>query len=63
MSQIPTSLLTLLAAIGITLISLWIGQHHGLLPEQAFEQASEQAPLVDHFFVLVALSLNDLLRQ
>jgi cytochrome c oxidase subunit 2 len=28
------------------LISLWVGQHHNLLPEQA----SEQAPLVDGFF-------------
>jgi cytochrome c oxidase subunit II len=46
MKQIPASLLTLLAGIVVTLISLWVGQHHGLLPEQA----SEQAPLVDRFF-------------
>lgn len=46
MKQIPASILTLLAGIVITLISLWVGQHHGLLPEQA----SEQAPLVDRFF-------------
>lgn len=46
MKQIPASLLTLLAGILVTLISLWVGQHHGLLPEQA----SEQAPLVDRFF-------------
>lgn len=46
MKQIPASLLTLTAGIVITLISLWVGQNHGLLPEQA----SEQAPLVDNFF-------------
>jgi cytochrome c oxidase subunit II len=53
MAQIPASLLTLLAGILITLISLWVGQNHGLLPEQA----SEQAPLVDHFFnVMVTIA-------
>lgn len=46
MKQIPVSLLTLTAGIVITLISLWVGQNHGLLPEQA----SEQAPLVDGLF-------------
>lgn len=49
MQQIPASLLTLTAGVLITLISLWVGQHHGLLPEQA----SEQAPLVDGFFNLM----------
>jgi len=46
MKQIPASLLTLTAGIIITLFSLWIGQNHHLLPEQA----SEQAPLVDGLF-------------
>jgi len=46
MKQIPASLLTLTAGVLITLISLWVGQNHGLLPEQA----SEQAPLVDGLF-------------
>lgn len=46
MKQIPTSLLTLTAGVLVTLISLWVGQHHGLFPEQA----SMQAPLVDQFF-------------
>jgi cytochrome c oxidase subunit 2 len=46
MKQVPTSVLTLLAGIVITLISFWVGQNHHLLPEQA----SEQAPLVDNFF-------------
>lgn len=49
MQQIPASLLTLTAGVLVTLISLWVGQHHGLLPEQA----SEQAPLVDGFFNLM----------
>jgi cytochrome c oxidase subunit 2 len=53
MKQIPASLLTLLAGVVITLISLWVGQHHGLMPEQA----SEQAPLVDNFFnVMVTIA-------
>jgi len=46
MKQIPISLLTLTAGVVITLISIWVGQNHGLLPEQA----SEQAPLVDDLF-------------
>ncbi len=46
MKQIPAPLLTLTAGIVITLISLWVGQNHGLLPEQA----SAQAPLVDGLF-------------
>ncbi len=46
MKQIPASLLTLIAGVLVTLASLWVGQHHGLLPEQA----SSQAPLVDELF-------------
>ena len=49
MKQVPTSILTLIAGVAIALISLWVGQHHGLMPEQA----SEQAPLVDNFFNLM----------
>jgi cytochrome c oxidase subunit 2 len=53
MKQLPASLLTLIAGVVITLISLWVGQHHGLLPEQA----SEQAFLVDRFFnVMVTIA-------
>jgi cytochrome c oxidase subunit 2 len=44
--NIPTSITTLLAGIAITLISLWYGQHHGLLPIAA----SSDAPLVDDLF-------------
>ncbi|QLE59503.1 cytochrome c oxidase subunit II [Nostoc sp. TCL26-01] len=46
MQQIPVSLWTLIAGILVGAISLWIGQHHNLLPVQA----SLQAPLVDGFF-------------
>ncbi len=46
MQKVPVSLWTLLAGMFIAPISIWIGQHHHLLPEQA----SQQAPLVDGFF-------------
>lgn len=46
MKQIPASFLTLIIGIVVTLLSLWIGQYNGLLPEQV----SEQAPLVDNLF-------------
>jgi cytochrome c oxidase subunit 2 len=49
MNQIPASLLTLVIGVVVTLFSIWIGQHHGLLPEQA----SAQAPLVDGLFNLM----------
>lgn len=52
MKQIPLGIVTLIAGILITLISLWVGQNNHLLPEQA----SLQAPLVDNFFnVMVAI--------
>ncbi len=46
MQEIPASFWTLLAGIVVTAISFWVGQNHGLFPEQA----SNQAPLVDGFF-------------
>lgn len=46
MQKVPVSLWTLLAGMFIAPISIWIGQHHHLLPVQA----SQQAPLVDGFF-------------
>lgn len=53
MLQIPVSLLTLVAGILITIVSIWVGQNHGLLPVQA----SQQAPLVDGFFnVMVSIA-------
>ncbi len=53
MLQIPVSLLTLVAGILITIVSIWVGQNHGLLPVQA----SQQAPLVDGFFnIMVSIA-------
>ena len=50
MKQIPAPLLTLILGVVVTLISLWYGQNNNLLPAQA----SEQAPLVDDFFNVMA---------
>lgn len=44
--KIPVSVITLVVGIIVTIVSVWLGQNHGLLPEQA----SAQAPLVDGFF-------------
>lgn len=46
MNSIPNSILTLLAGIVLTLISLWYGQNHGLLPIAA----SEEAVVIDGLF-------------
>ncbi|WP_293337740.1 cytochrome c oxidase subunit II [Microcoleus sp. CAWBG58] len=39
--NIPSSILTMLVGIGVTLISLWYGQNHGLMPIAASAQASQ----------------------
>lgn len=39
--NIPSNILTLIAGIAITLISLWYGQNHGLLPEAASTEAGD----------------------
>lgn len=44
--KIPSSILTLLVGIFVTLASLWYGQNHGLLPVAA----SSEAELVDGLF-------------
>jgi len=44
--NIPSSITTMLAGILLTLISIWVGQNHGLLPVEA----SEEAPLIDGLF-------------
>lgn len=44
--NIPSNIITLIAGILLTLISLWFGQHHGLLPVAA----SEEAPWIDGLF-------------
>ncbi|OKH33701.1 cytochrome c oxidase subunit II [[Phormidium ambiguum] IAM M-71] len=44
--KIPSNITTLIAGIVLTLVSLWYGQNHNLLPEAV----SEEAPLVDNLF-------------
>jgi cytochrome c oxidase subunit II len=44
--NIPSSITTLLVGIAITVISLWYGQNHGLMPVAA----SEEATLIDGLF-------------
>ncbi|WNZ47939.1 cytochrome c oxidase subunit II [Leptolyngbya boryana CZ1] len=44
--NIPSQISTLLAGIVLTLVSLWYGQNHNLLPVAA----TEAAPLVDNLF-------------
>lgn len=44
--NIPSSITTMLAGILLTLISVWVGQHHGLMPIEA----SDAAPLIDGLF-------------
>ena len=54
--KIPNSILTMIAGIALTLVSLWYGQHHGLLPAAA----SQEAPLVDQLFdamMVIAIGL------
>ena len=38
--NIPSSITTLLLGIGLTLVSLWYGQNHGLMPVAASEEAT-----------------------
>lgn len=44
--NIPSSILTMLAGIALTLVSIWYGQNHGLMPVEA----SKDAELVDGLF-------------
>lgn len=44
--KIPSAITTMIAGIALTLVSLWVGQNHGLMPVAA----SEEAPLVDGLF-------------
>lgn len=53
--NIPNTILTLLAGIVITLVSLWYGQNHNLLPVAA----SEEAAHVDSLFnVMMTISVG-----
>lgn len=47
--KIPSSIVTMLLGIGITLVSLWYGQNHGLMPVAASAEAEE----VDSLFNLM----------
>ena len=47
--NIPSNIVTLIAGIVVTLISLWYGQNHGLLPIAASKEASQ----VDELFNLM----------
>ena len=47
--NIPSNIVTLIAGIALTLISLWYGQNHGLLPIAASKEASQ----VDALFNLM----------
>jgi cytochrome c oxidase subunit II len=38
--KIPSTIITLLVGVGLTLISLWYGQNHGLMPVAASEEAA-----------------------
>ena len=49
MNIIPSNILTLIFGVAITLISLWYGQNHGLLPEAASQEAAD----VDGLFNLM----------
>jgi cytochrome c oxidase subunit 2 len=44
--NIPSNILTMLAGIALTLVSIWYGQNHGLMPVEA----SKDAALVDGLF-------------
>lgn len=47
--NVPSNIVTLIAGIILTLVSLWYGQHHGLMPVAA----SETAQQVDDLFNLM----------
>jgi cytochrome c oxidase subunit II len=38
--KIPSTIITLLIGVGLTLVSLWYGQNHGLMPVAASEEAA-----------------------
>ena len=54
--KIPSSILTLIAGVAITLISLWYGQNHGLLPTAASSDAGDVDRLFD-FMMTIATGL------
>lgn len=56
MNNIPSQITTLLAGITVTLVSLWYGQNHGLLPVAASEEAAQIDGIFD-FMMTVATGL------
>lgn len=54
--KIPPSIITLLIGISITLISLWYGQNHGLMPVAASKDAQE-IDSVFNFMMTIATGL------
>ncbi|MGB5962932.1 MAG: cytochrome c oxidase subunit II [Coleofasciculaceae cyanobacterium] len=53
--NIPSQIATLLAGIALTLVSLWYGQNHGLLPVAASEEASQVDAL---FNMMMTISIG-----
>ncbi len=54
--KIPSNILTLVAGVLITLISLWYGQNHGLMPIAASEQA-KQVDGIFNFMMTISTGL------
>jgi cytochrome c oxidase subunit II len=54
--NIPSNIITLIAGVAMTLISLWYGQNHGLLPIAASNDASEVDELFN-FMMTIATGL------
>ncbi|NJK58088.1 MAG: cytochrome c oxidase subunit II [Pleurocapsa sp. SU_5_0] len=54
--NIPSSILTLIAGVAMTLISLWYGQNHGLLPTAASSDAGDVDQLFN-FMMTIATGL------
>jgi cytochrome c oxidase subunit 2 len=54
--NIPSNIITLIIGIVITLISLWYGQHHGLMPVAASKDA-EQIDGIFNFMMTIATGL------
>ena len=54
--NIPNSIVTLIAGVGMTLISLWYGQNHGLLPIAASSDAGDVDELFN-FMMTIATGL------
>jgi cytochrome c oxidase subunit II len=54
--NIPSNILTLIIGIALTLISLWYGQNHGLLPVAASEEAA-QVDGIFNFMMTIATGL------